>query len=133
MIAHSFVGQDSLRAVVEAAGDMKVFSVVAMSHPPGASDLLNRFHDMLIDISMKAGVYGFVAPPGNNEAVLRQIRARAGGGMKIISPGIGAQGGDEVSAVAAGADYVIVGRKIYQASDPVKVAMEIDQRLSMML
>ncbi len=53
--------------------------------------------------------------------------------MKIISPGIGAQGGDEVSAVAAGADYVIVGRKIYQASDPVKVAMEIDQRLSMML
>ncbi len=64
VIAHSFVGQDSLRAVVEAAGDMKVFSVVAMSHPPGASDLLNRFHDMLIDISMKAGGVRLRGPPG---------------------------------------------------------------------
>ena len=35
------------------------------------------------------------------------------GDRKILSPGVGAQGGSASSAIQAGADYVIVGRAIY--------------------
>ncbi|MDO8056425.1 MAG: orotate phosphoribosyltransferase, partial [Candidatus Hermodarchaeota archaeon] len=37
----------------------------------------------------------------------------------IFAPGVGAQGGKPGSAVAAGANYEIIGRSIYAAKDPV--------------
>ena len=43
------------------------------------------------------------------------------GDRKILSPGIGTQGGD-VNAVAALVDGIIVGRSIYEAPDPVAAA-----------
>ena len=39
--------------------------------------------------------------------------------IKIICPGSGTQGGDAVSALRAGADYIIVGRSITESNDPV--------------
>ena len=38
--------------------------------------------------------------------------------IKILSPGVGPQGGGPDTAVEAGADFVIVGRAIYQAEEP---------------
>ena len=40
-------------------------------------------------------------------------------GLKIISPGVGAQGGDIVNAMLLGSDYVIIGRSIYNSLDPL--------------
>ncbi|KAA8922347.1 orotidine-5'-phosphate decarboxylase [Thermoplasma sp.] len=125
IISHSFTGLESLRSVVEASGDMKVFSVVAMSHP--GADLINGNYERLMDISERAGVYGYIAP-GNRLSDLSKIRKRT---MKMImSPGIGSQGGKAADAIKAGADLVIVGRSIYESADPLAAAEAINAEIA---
>ena len=41
---------------------------------------------------------------------------------EIISPGVGAQGGDPKETIKAGADFIIVGRGIYHADNPALAA-----------
>lgn len=126
IITHSFPGADSLAETVKTAGEMRVFSVVSMSNP-GSAKFVDPVMDELIDISRDAGVYGFIAP-GNRLEILRHIRKKVGDST-ILSPGIGAQGGTASSAVSSGADYVIVGRSIYGAKDPVAAAETINSSL----
>jgi orotidine-5'-phosphate decarboxylase len=45
--------------------------------------------------------------------------------VAIYSPGVGAQGGGAEAAVRAGADYLIVGREIVNAADPVVAARRL--------
>jgi orotidine-5'-phosphate decarboxylase len=126
IITHSFLGRDSLSAVVEAAGNMKVFSVVAMSHPGYSEFMKEHVHD-LVKVSTDCGVYGMIAP-GNDYKMLREIRELAPD-VKIATPGVGAQGGSAVMAIEAGADYVIVGRGVYGSSDPVASTRAINQEI----
>ncbi|MCC7567059.1 MAG: orotidine 5'-phosphate decarboxylase, partial [Methanoregulaceae archaeon] len=65
------------------------------------------------------GADGIIAPATRPDRV-RALR-RIIGEKKIYSPGVGAQGGDP-SAVAGIVDGIIVGRQIYQADDPGRVA-----------
>lgn len=127
VISHPFVGTDSLRSVVEKAGETKVFSVVAMSHP-GAAELIYPNMDRLIEISREAGVYGLIAP-GNVYDVLDAVRSKAPE-MKILTPGIGAQGGTASLAVRHGSDYVSAGRIVYNAKDPLEVVRRLNAEIS---
>ncbi len=115
LIAHAFLGKDSLETVVQSAGNMKIFSLVAMSHP-GSSYFLDKRLKELARVSLECKVYGVVAP-GNKPDILKKTRKLVDG-LKIISPGIGAQGGDAAVAVSSGADYVIMGRSVTNADDP---------------
>lgn len=54
--------------------------------------------------------------------IIARVRELAGPKMTIFSPGVGVQGGDARKAVAAGSDYLIVGRSIYEAADPSDAA-----------
>jgi len=54
-------------------------------------------------------------------AVIRSVRKLVGDETLILSPGVGFQGGDGARALAAGTDYLIVGRTIIGAADPVAV------------
>ena len=112
IISHSFTGLNSLKAVVKSAGNMKVFSVVSMSQ----ESYLDSITEELVQTSKDAGVYGLVAP-GNRPYYLKKVKELAGG-LKIISPGVGAQGGNIVDAMILGSDYVIIGRSIYNSTDP---------------
>jgi orotidine-5'-phosphate decarboxylase len=47
------------------------------------------------------------------------------GNLNILSPGVGAQGGSASAAIKAGADYIIVGRSIYNAENPEAAALKI--------
>jgi orotidine-5'-phosphate decarboxylase len=67
---------------------------------------------------------GVVAPATRPERV-REIRKIIGNDLTIISPGVGAQGGSASDAIRAGADWVIVGRSIYQAKEPARAAADI--------
>ena len=76
------------------------------------------------------GVDGLVCAP--EEAA--NVRAIAGSGMTLVTPGIrpeGAQAGDQkrimtpAAAIAAGADYLVVGRPIVAAADPRAAAEAI--------
>jgi orotidine-5'-phosphate decarboxylase len=121
IICQGFTGRDSVEACVAAAKkfDREVFVVTEMSHP-GALDFLQPCALGLVDLAKSAGASGIVAPATRPER-LALIRQRAGD-MKIISPGVGAQGGDAAAAIKAGADFVIVGRSIYNAPDPYQAA-----------
>ncbi len=124
IISHAFTGFKSLKAVVDAASDMKVFSVVSLSQESYIDDVT----DKLIDISKKAGVYGLVAP-GNRPENLKMVKELSGD-LKIISPGIGIQGGSMLNALMLGADYVIIGRSIYQSANPEETLKTIYKSIS---
>ncbi|MGB9671777.1 MAG: orotidine 5'-phosphate decarboxylase [Candidatus Bathyarchaeales archaeon] len=61
---------------------------------------------------------------------IKEIHAILGGKIPIYSPGIGAQGGEIKTALAAGARYLIVGRAIAQASNPAETAKAIKELAS---
>jgi orotidine-5'-phosphate decarboxylase len=125
IIVHGFTGSDSLKECIEVANEMgkEVFVVTEMSHPGGVEFL----HSAVFDIAKMAKenkAYGIVAP-GTRPAQIRKIREVVGMEIAIISPGIGVQGGSAKDAIDAGADWVIVGRSIYQSDNPRDVALEI--------
>lgn len=53
---------------------------------------------------------------------IREIRSILKDRVPILSPGVGAQGGDVETAVKAGARYLIIGRAITLAEDPATAA-----------
>lgn len=114
VIAHGFTGEDSVRACVDAAKG-QVFVVTEMSHP-GGKQFTAPVADKVAAIAKAVGARGIVAPATRPERIsaLRKIV----GALEIISPGVGAQGGKASDALKAGADYIIVGRAIYEAKDP---------------
>ena len=116
VIVHAFTGDDSLRAAVEAAGDVEIYAVTEMSHP-GAKMFTAQHAEEMARLGVECGVAGFIAPATRPDRI-RAIREVIGDSKKILSPGVGAQGGKASDAISAGADYAIVGRAIYGAEDP---------------
>lgn len=121
IIAHAFVGRDSLSACVDAARDFDalVFAVTEMSHP-GAEDFMAHVTERLARVAKECDVDGVVAPATRPERI-SLIRSVIGE-RAIISPGVGAQGGSARAALDAGADYLIVGRSITDSPDPAGAA-----------
>ena len=131
VIVHAFTGEDSLTEAVNTAGkDAEIYAVTEMSHPGGK--MFTALHaEEMARMGVKCGVAGFIAPATRPERVkaIREII----GNRKIMSPGIGAQGGSASAAIAAGADYVIVGRAIYKSEDPEAVAKSICEEIRAIL
>ena len=119
VIVHAFTGDDSLKAAVEAAGDAEIYAVTEMSHPGGKMFTAKHAEEMA-KLGVECGVKGFIAPATRPERIadIRKII----GDLKILSPGVGAQGGKASDAIKAGATYAIVGRAIYGSDDPRKAA-----------
>ena len=122
IICHGFVGEDSVRACVDAAGGKDVFVLVEMSHPGGVEYTAKHAED-LARLATRTNATGIVAPATRPERVsaLRAIIGR----KQILAPGVGAQGGKASEAIVAGADAVIVGRAIYEAANPAAAARAI--------
>lgn len=123
IISHIFTGTDSLLAVKESAGPMKVFGVVYMSHP-GTTEFMQQNTEKFLSIARENGLYGVIVA-GNNYEAIRNLRGKAGS-LKIAAPGVGVQGGSAAEAAKSGADYLIIGRQIVQAEDPVSVIDQIN-------
>lgn len=121
VICHGFVGADSVEAVVQAS-DGNAFVVVEMSHP-GGQTFFQPVTEHLINVAIDAGAMGIVAPATRPERV-GHLRGMVGD-LKIATPGVGAQGGSADAVRKAGADWIIVGRSMLDADDPVKAAEEL--------
>jgi orotidine-5'-phosphate decarboxylase len=84
-------------------------------------------------VGLSAGAVGFQAP-GNRPGRVEGMRQLVGPDCAIMSCGIGAQGGGVGTAISAGANFEIIGRSIYTASDPLDAARRfrdaIDRELS---
>jgi orotidine-5'-phosphate decarboxylase len=59
---------------------------------------------------------------------IREIYSALGEEVPIYSPGVGAQGGGAEAALCAGSRYLIVGREITMAQDPVVEAQRLSQK-----
>ncbi|MGB9705400.1 MAG: orotidine 5'-phosphate decarboxylase, partial [Pyrobaculum sp.] len=58
--------------------------------------------------------------PGNQPELVARARKMVGCSYRIISPGIGAQGGRPGGALRAGADFEIVGRYVIEDQERVR-------------
>ena len=88
----------------------------------------------LAQLAQSCGLGGVVASPREIAA----IREACGSGLAIVTPGIrpaGSDAGDQrrtttpAAAVAAGADYIVVGRPITDARDPRAAALAVVESL----
>jgi len=124
IIAQAFPGKDSLQACAKsaAAHGADLFVVTEMSHP-GAELFMAPLAERMARMAVEAGASGIVAPATRPERI-KLIRSIIGERI-IISPGVGAQGGSAGAALQAGADYLIVGRSIYEAEDPIASAKKL--------
>jgi orotidine-5'-phosphate decarboxylase len=100
----------------------------------GYQDNTEKLTVRLAKLALDAGLDGVVASP--KEAAL--LRSELGKNFIIVSPGIRfepAKHDDQkrvsgpAEAVKAGADYLVVGRPIRDAKDPVKVAQLIQKEI----
>ena len=82
-----------------------------------------------------AGMHGLILSPHEVAA----MRALLGPGMALVTPGVrpaGAAPGDQkrvmtpAQAIAAGADYLVVGRPILEAADPGQAARAIIEEIA---
>jgi orotidine-5'-phosphate decarboxylase len=121
VICHGFIGMDSIKACVAVAHRHKgaCYVVAEMSHPGGKEFFSGGIAEQIASDAMIAGADGIIAPATRPDRI-KVLRGFVGR-HKILSPGIGTQGGD-VDAVAPLVDGVIVGRSIYDAPDPLKSA-----------
>ncbi|HXX54578.1 MAG TPA: orotidine-5'-phosphate decarboxylase [Methanoregula sp.] len=121
IICHGFPGRDSIQACVDSAlahgGDCYV--VAEMSHPGATDFFIGCTGEHIAKLAVECGADGIIAPATRpfRVKILRSIV----GIKKILSPGIGAQGGD-AEAIAQIVDGLIVGRAIYEAADPAAAA-----------
>jgi len=85
--------------------------------------------------ALEMGMDGVVASPSEIAA----IRQAVGRGLAIVTPGIRPKGGDvgdqkrvatAEDAIAAGADYLVVGRPITAASDPRRAAESLAEEIA---
>jgi orotidine-5'-phosphate decarboxylase len=118
IICHGFTGGDAVQACVDVAADFggACFVVAEMSHPGATAFFHGGTAEKIAELAVSCGADGIIAPATRPERVrnLREIVGR----RKILSPGVGAQGGD-AGAIAQLVDGIIVGRAIYEAKDPV--------------
>jgi orotidine-5'-phosphate decarboxylase len=118
IIAHAFVGSESLKAL---AKHLSVFSLIGMTHKD--SYLINSNVNILIKISQIAGITNFVAPATYPD-IIKHLRKEIPNAL-IISPGVGAQGAPFGSALKVGANFEIIGRSITTALNPVEETQKI--------
>jgi len=138
VIASPFVGwEEGLQPVFEVARRMRrgVILLVYMSHkgaPQGygqtvqdseTGELLPQymvFARLALEWEADGVVVGATYPEKIHE-VHSVLKAK----VPIYSPGVGAQGGDVEAAVRAGAHFLIVGRTIVLAEDPIESAKSV--------
>ena len=123
VIAHAFVGRDSLEAIIKVAeekGDRGVIVVPNMSHP-GASMFIGSVSERMAKLAVDVGATGVIGPATRPKEIMA-LRSWVGKELLILTPGVGAQGAQPGDAIKSGADFEIVGRAICTAKSPAKMA-----------
>lgn len=120
VIVHGFAGRETVKAVLEVAKDYdgEVYVVTELT---SSEEFFKDVYDKIARMAVDLGCHGIVAP-STRPNVVKKLKEIVGD-MKILCPGIGAQGGS--LEVVRYATHVIVGRAIYNSDNPKKSAEEI--------
>jgi orotidine-5'-phosphate decarboxylase len=136
----------TMRAAVEARGSsLKILAVTVLTsyddgdlHAAGYRLSVSDLVEARAQQAQVLGVDGLVSSP-QEAAALRKI---VGHQMSLVTPGIrpaGSATGDQKRmmtpgrAIAAGSDYLVIGRPIMEASDPKAVANAIQAEIAQAL
>ena len=90
------------------------------------SKKLSKLHELFLEWSLSLKTDGIVVGATVPE-IIKTCRKKTKDKCDIYSPGIGIQGGDPKKALASGTNYLIVGRSIFNAKDPVKEAKKLQE------
>ncbi|MBU6475385.1 MAG: orotidine-5'-phosphate decarboxylase [Alphaproteobacteria bacterium] len=134
LTVHASGGREMMRAAVAAAGATKILAVTVLTSldadelsavgqgPDAAAQVLR-----LAQLAAEAGASGIVCSPREIALLRRELPDN----VLLVVPGIrpaGSAAGDQKrimtpqEAAAAGADYLVIGRPITEAADPVAAA-----------
>lgn len=144
LTVHASGGAPMLSAAAEAAGgNLRLLGVTVLtSHSESTLGTswgrsVASVHEEVLRLATLAhdcGLDGLVSSP----LECRAIKERFGSGMKVATPGIRLAGGeahDQVriatpaSAARSGSDYLIIGRAVTQADDPVDALRRVHAEL----
>lgn len=145
LTVHGLGGRAMLEAAARAlpaAAGMRVLAITVLTsqdeaglHEVGVAGPLADSVRRLARLAREAGLDGVVASP--QEVGL--VREACGRDFLVVTPGIragGARAGDQArlatpgAALAAGADYLVVGRPITQAPDPAAAVAAIVREMT---
>lgn len=117
VIIHGFMGPDGVEACIKEAGEKMIFVATELTSPGGQIFTQPVANDIAM-MAKELGAYGIQAP-GTRPNRIRRLRQIVGKDLVIVACGIGAQGPVPGSAIKAGADFEIIGRAIYESTDPL--------------
>ena len=147
---HALGGLEMMRAAVEASREVAhkeglssplILGVTVLTslregdlQAVGISKPLDEEVVQLASLAQQAGLDGVVASP----LEIKPLRGACGEDMVVVTPGVRPHKGarhDQArvmtphEAVEAGADYLVIGRPIRDAADPIKATQEILQEI----
>lgn len=126
-VVHLFQG--GVETVARQVGRPDLFGVVAMTHPE--SHLLDVNVSALLEEARRPGLEGCVIPATKLSIVMAVRKACLE--LTLLAPGVGAQGAEPGSAVAAGADFEIVGRAVVESANSRELARTLRDRINAVL
>ncbi|MEK0346557.1 MAG: orotidine-5'-phosphate decarboxylase [Nitrosopumilus sp.] len=134
VIANPIMGLDSLKNLVKNAHkhDKGVITLCHMSAPESklSYDMevkmgkKQQLYQLFLNWALTAKVDGIVVG-ATFPKIIQYCAKKVGKNLSIFSPGIGTQGGDANEVISAGTNYLIVGRTILNAKNPVSVAEKL--------
>jgi len=121
IIIHGFAGPDSVSAGVEEASNYGLLSfvVAGMSHK---SSFYTVTQSKAAALAARSASANGIVLPATDLKLIAKGRRWVGPNMNVLAVGVGVQGGSPRIAIATGADYLIIGRSIYEHPDPIKAA-----------
>lgn len=139
IIVNPIMGPENLKELISFShkNDKGIISLVHMSHADAKmgyglsvkhseSKNLIKLHELFLEWSLSLKTDGIVVGATIPE-IIRSCHKKTKDKCDIYSPGVGTQGGDPKKALEAGANYLIVGRTIFNAKDPAKEAKKLQE------
>ena len=134
VIANPIMGLDSLKNLVKSSHKEKngVITLCHMSAPEAklSYDMeikmgkKQQLYQLFLNWALTAKVDGIVVG-ATFPKIIQYCSKQAGKNLSIFSPGVGTQGGNASEVMSSGTDYLIVGRTILNANNPIEVAKEL--------
>jgi orotidine-5'-phosphate decarboxylase len=134
IIANPIMGLDSLKNLVKFS-HKKEKGVITLCHMSAPEAKLSydmeikmekkqKLYQLFLDWALESKVDGIVVG-ATFPKIISYCKKQAGKKLCIFSPGVGTQGGNANEVISAGADYLIVGRSILNAKNPIDVVKNL--------
>jgi orotidine-5'-phosphate decarboxylase len=134
IIANPIMGLDSLKNLVKFS-HKKEKGVITLCHMSAPEAKLSydmeikmekkqQLYQLFLDWALESKVDGIVVG-ATFPKIISYCKKQAGKKLCIFSPGVGTQGGNANEVISAGADYLIVGRSILNAKNPIDVVKNL--------